>query len=447
MKKNFLYIGLIAFCIAAVGFVVVRYKDKQATEKSQSYPFLNRNQNNSIAEWEFAKKNADQLMLKLKENPDDIKSLLALANAYIMEGRISGNYAYYDKAAYKTIAKILDKKPNQYDALLLKSLLQLSQHHFAEGLSTAQLCAGINPNNAFVYGLLVDANIEMGNYADALDAADKMVSIRPDIRSYSRIAYLREIHGDYQGAIDAMKLAVTAGVPSEESTEWCRVQLGRLYEHVGQIDKAEYQYKLSLAARPAYANALNGMARIATHKNKTDSAIIFLEQASTLINDLDIRQNLATAYQRAGNSRKAEQLFAELLKENANNASLAVDDPEAGHYSDKEIAYLYIQLNKKDEALEHALAEYNRRPKNIDVNEMMAWIHYKRDEIKKAMPYVEQAMRTGSKNPTLLTIAGLVNYKSGNIAKGKLLLEEARNNQPVMPATLVAETKELLAKI
>ncbi len=42
---------------------------------------------------------------------------------------------------------------------------------------------------------------------------NRMVSIRPDIRSYSRISYLREIHGDIPGAIEAMELAVEAGAP------------------------------------------------------------------------------------------------------------------------------------------------------------------------------------------------------------------------------------------
>lgn len=447
MKKNFLYIIFIVFFIAALGFVVVKYKDRQAAEKAMAYPLLNRNQNNNITEWEFAKKNVDELLAKLKTKPDDIKTSIALANAYITEGRISGNYAYYDKAAYKTVSTVLEKDPNQYDALLLKSLLQLSQHHFAEGLATAQLCANINPNNAFVYGLLVDANIEMGYYQAALDAAEKMITIRPDIRSYSRISYLREIHGDYNGAVEAMQLAVTAGVPSEESTEWCRVQLGRLYEHTGEVDKAEYQYKLSLAARPGYANALHGMARIAAHRNKTDSAIYLLEQASALINDLDIKQNLANAYQAAGNNKKAEQIFSELLKENAGNASVAVDDPETGHYSDKEMAYLYIQLDKKDQALEHALAEYNRRPKNNDVNEMMAWIYYKRNEMNKALPHIQSAMQTGSKSPELLMIGGMIQYKLGNTAEGKDLLMQASIHKPVIPFTLSMESKTLFEKI
>jgi len=84
------------------------------------------------------------------------------------------------------------------------------------------------PYNAFVYGILVDANVEMGNYDTAVDKADKMVSIRPDLRSYSRISYLREIHGDNTGAIDAMKLAVDAGAAGDEATEWGQNTTGKI---------------------------------------------------------------------------------------------------------------------------------------------------------------------------------------------------------------------------
>ena len=113
-------------------------------------------------------------------------------------------------------------EPNNFEALTFKALIHLSQHHFTEGLEVAERAKKINPYNAFIHGILVDANVELGNYTAAVAAADKMISIRPDLRSYSRISYLREIHGDYKGAIEAMQLAVDAGVPGEEGTEWAR---------------------------------------------------------------------------------------------------------------------------------------------------------------------------------------------------------------------------------
>src|SRR6185295_1404171 len=99
----------------------------------------------------------------------------------------------------------------------------------------------------------IDANVELGHYDEAVKNSDKMVSTRPDIRSYSRISYLREIYGDYPGAIEAMKLAVQAGYPGDESTEWARVHLGQLYENTGDLQNAEMQYQLALQERTGYA--------------------------------------------------------------------------------------------------------------------------------------------------------------------------------------------------
>lgn len=446
MKKKYGQTILILFFTIAVGFVVLKNKDKWSAGDNSVYDLQPRKGNINNAEWLAAKKNVEKLQAKIKANPDDSRSLLALANAYIMESRISGNITYYDKAALHTVVIILKKQPDNYEALMLKSLIQLSQHHFAEGLATAQKAVSIDSNSAFVYGLLVDANIEMGNYTAAVDAADKMVSIRPDLRSYSRIAYLREIHGDYPGAVTAMKLAVQAGIPAEEGTEWCRVQLGRLYEFMGEIEKAKFEYNVSLAARPGYAYALAGLGRLASHEKKYDSAVYYYEQAANLITDLGIKENLATAYFNTGQIEKSKNLNREIIDEMNRSAKMLMEDPNAGHYSDKEQAYAYLKNNDVDKALEHALAEYNRRPKNIEVNEMMAWVYYKRNEIEKALPYADAALLTNSKNPVLLCTAGLLYVKAGDIAKGRKMIELGLKNDPILPAYLEKESTEALLK-
>ena len=438
---------MVFFFTATVSFVVVKYKNKKQAENSTGYILLPRKGNTSNAEWLAAKKNAEKLIAKIKINPADIKLALALANAYILEARISGNIAYYDNAAMKTIDNILVKEPGNTEALMLKSLLQLSQHHFSDGLATATTAQNINPNNAFVYGLLVDANVEMGNYAAALDAADKMVSIRPDLRSYSRIAFLREIHGDYNGAINAMKLAVAAGLPAEEATEWCRVQLGKLYENIGDINNAGFQYNLSLAARPNYAYALAGLGRIAAYEKKYDSAIFYYQQAQKFVSDLGVKENLAIAYSNAGQTEKANTLNKEVIEEMNKNAVINIDDPSIGHYSDKELAYAYLQNKNYDKALQHAFAEYNRRPKNIDVNEIMAWVYYKKNELPKSLAYINAALITPSMNPVLLCTAGLIYAKTGNSEKAKTMLTLGLKHNAVMPEDLKNESKTALQNL
>jgi tetratricopeptide (TPR) repeat protein len=448
MKKKFLSILLPVIFLVAVGFVVIRYKNNKASAESNLYVLLPRKNSNNQPEWLAAKKNADRLIAKIKANPGDTRSALALANAYITEGRISGNIAYYDKAALQTVNRLLAKDPVDYEALMIKALVQLSQHHFAEGLATAKQSLAIDSNSAFIYGLLVDANVEMGDYAAALAAADKMVSLRPDLRSYSRIAYLREIHGDYAGAASAMKLAVAAGMPADEPTEWCRIQLGRLYEKMGEVDKALFQYHISLAARPGYAYALAGLGGIAAHQKKYDSAVTCYEQAAMGITDPGIKQKLAFAYQQAGKTSKAKEMNKEVeaLMMSDQQKSTAVDDPEEGHYSDKEMAYLYLQTGDNEKALQHAMTEYKRRPKNIDVNETMARVYYKRNEAIKALPFVEAALVTGSRNPELLCIAGMIYLKTGDAEKSKKVLALALNNNPVIAEDIRAEAESLFGK-
>ncbi len=118
--------------------------------------------------------------------------------------------------------------------------------------------------------------------------------------------------------------------------------------------------------------------------------------------------------------------------------------PDMGHYADKEMAYAYIQLKDLDKALAHAMAEYKRRPDNIDVNETMAWVHYKRNEFEKALPYITKAFSTNSKNPVLLSIAGMIYSKTGDKVKGKEMLEIGLENNPVLPLEVRKEIHEIL---
>ncbi len=423
--------------------MVIKYKNLKSGEDEVVYPLLNRKGNENNSEWKFASDNYKKLVAKLDAKPNDHKSAIALANTYILEGRASGNIGYYDKAAMSVVDRILKQDENNYEAVCLKALIELSQHHFVEGLATATKAVQLNPNSAFAYGLLVDANIEMGDYTAALDAADKMVTARPDLRSYSRIAYLREIHGDLPGAIDAMKTAVAAGVPGEESTEWCRSQLGKLYENTGEIDLALLQYQLAVAARPAYPNALRGFARLAAFKNQADSAVFYSEAAAKVSNDLGIKQALAEVY-KTRDPKKADLLMKEVIEEMTEMGEKAIKDPTLGHYSDRELAYAFLQNNNNEKAIVHALAEYNRRPANIDVNETVAWVHYKANDAATAIPYIEKAMVTKSRNPGLLCIAGLIYAKTGDTDKARKFLNAGLANNPVLPQDLAGESKMIL---
>jgi Flp pilus assembly protein TadD len=113
-----------------------------------------------------------------------------------------------------------------YDGLKLRAKLQLTNHQFAEALETARRAQTFRNDDHDVCGMITDALVESGDYAGAVQAAQRMIDLRPDSSSYARVSYLRQLHGDTKGAIQAMTLAVKAANPNDpEGVAWYRAQL------------------------------------------------------------------------------------------------------------------------------------------------------------------------------------------------------------------------------
>jgi tetratricopeptide (TPR) repeat protein len=439
MKKNLHHILIVGTLVLLAGIFVFSKAPKK------NIPTF-KNRTGSIAlsgEWLNTKKAIEGLLAAIEQNPKDYKSMLSLSQAYIQEGRVTGDHGYYDKAAIELLDVILENEPKNFDAICSKTTVLLSQHHFAEGLELAKVGLPINPNNAFIYGILCDANLELGNYNEAVKMADKMVKVRPDIRSYARISYLREIHGDLPGAIAAIKLAADAGYPGLEETEWTRCILGHLYENTFSLDTAEYEYNIALRNRPNYAFAIAGLGRVAKAKGNYKESIAFFEKAKTIMLDYSFSDELTDLYRLDNQKEKAEKNaneVIEMLGPNTDNES----ETSHGHYADKELAYAYLKVNDIDNALKHAEIEYERRPNNIDVAEAMAWVKYKKGSFKEANVLIETALKTKCKNPVLLCRAGLIKIKANQLVAGKELIKKALETNPFLDIDLRNEASVYL---
>ncbi|MEO6329552.1 MAG: hypothetical protein ABIO55_11490, partial [Ginsengibacter sp.] len=155
-KKNVYKLAIGLFAVAIV-FILLKFKNSEL--EPASYQLKERK--GALAETaEYIKTRAiaANLKMSIQENPEDIKSMLALGGLYIQEARITGNHLYYDMAAMQQVNNTLNKDANNFEALTYKALIYLSQHHFADGLAIAEKAKNINPYNAFIYGLLIDAN-------------------------------------------------------------------------------------------------------------------------------------------------------------------------------------------------------------------------------------------------------------------------------------------------
>lgn len=387
----------------------------------------------------------DKSILELKSNQDDPKPLLDLASAYILEGRISGNGAYYANAAIKVLDQALEgettTQDQKFEALSLKSTVLLNMHQFKDAFEAAQKGLAISKYNAGIWGALVDANVELGNYTEAVKAADKMTSIRPDLRSYSRIAYLRQIYGDYPGAIDAMKMAVESGVPGLESTEWARVQLGDLYLNSGKVDSGRLQYRYSLVYRPNYPEAEMGMARADAAQKNYDSAIVHARTAIKSMPEAKFVAYMADLYAWKGDAKKAAEVREDVLRLLKEAAANEPKNALVIHNNAREMSMAYLDNKDYENALKYAKIDYDMRPNNIDANELMAWVYFLKNDAKTALPFAEKSLSTGTKKPATLYKAGLIIAAAGDKTKGDSLRQTAISILPYSDPNTIPEAK------
>ena len=351
---------------------------------------------------------------------------------------------YYDKAALDLLEDVVQNQPKNFDALCCKATVLLSQHHFTEGLAVAQQALPINPDNAFIYGIMCDSYVELGNYAEAVKMCDKMISVRPDIRSYARVSYLREIHGDLPGAIQAAKLAVSSGYPGLEQTEWVRTILGHLYENTGNLDSAEIQYKTALLERPEYPFALAGLGRVEKMKKNYKDAAKLFEKAKTLIIEYSFSDELTDLYRLNNEPEKAKKSAGDVIQMLSPISTVDEGTSGHGHYADKELAYAYLKIPDVESALKHALLEYERRPENIDVCETLAWARYQKGEYAEASKLIDKALRTNCRNPVLLCHAGLIKLKAGDLQQGQDLLRKVLSVNACIDPDLLKEASKFV---
>ncbi len=412
---------------------------KASIETTTSYPeLLDRSEAiQNGKEWDLVQNQYSDALNALKKKPTDHEAAIKMVQVFINEARVTGEHGHYYPAALKVIDDVLAAKPEsediQFQAKSLQASVLLSQHEFEKALQAAKEGVQLYNYNAGIHGSLTDAYVELGDYKKAVAMADKMMSIRPDLRSYSRVSYLREIYGDMDGAIEAMKLAVSAGYPGYEQTAWARLTLGNLYESQGNLDAAEGEYHTILQNRPNYAFAIAALASISEKREDLVKAEKLLKEACAIIPEFGFFVQLAALYQATDRQVEADELIKEIWV-------MLQDDVDSGHNMNMEYTQIYLDLvGDYDKALEYALTEYKKRPANIDVNKFAAIAYYKKGDYTNAQKHIEKASITNSKNGELLLVKGMTAEKMGNKAAGEKVIKMAMASNSYLANCLTEE--------
>jgi len=377
---------------------------------------LERDKNLSYDEFIKIREKFDKLSDDYKKDPANLESLIKLAEIYIFEARVTGQHPYYYGAALTTLDELIanSKKltPDQhFNALFYKATVQLSQHNFNEALETGRKALALNNVNSGIYGVMVDANVEIGNYAEAVKYSDKMISIRPDLRSYSRISYLREIYGDMPGSISSMKMAIDAGAPYSEYKCWTIVTMGKLYEDHNNLDSASAYYQFALKERENYPFGIAGLASIEAKKGNYAKADSLYIQALKVLPEISFSIARARIYKETGKTAEMNRLVKEI-------ETMFREDMNSGHNMNLEYAQFLNEFKQDyDSALALGLQELQKRPNNIDVNRLLAFTYYAKGDMENAGKHADIAMKTNKQDSELYCIAGLAKNDKKLVAR------------------------------
>lgn len=354
----------------------------------------------------------------IRRKPDVVQNYVELAQLYIQEARVTALHHEYFPKAERLLNVALENDPNNFNAVITKAGMLATLHHFEEAKQLAQKAISLNAYSALSYGVLVDCLIELGEYDEAVKTSDKMLSIRPDLRSYARAAYLREIHGDNEGAKEAMRMAGDAGVYGQENRAWAFYHLGKLFLNEGKLAEAEYIFKGILKERPTYAFAMSGLAHVRSTQGRNDEAVELLKKAWDTTPEHIFLEELADLYAATGQTTLAAETIEKVMREFSDHVA-------EGWNVDHEYAMFCADhaLNL-ERALECAQRDYRRRPNNIEALDAYAWTLFKNGQVGEAIPLIEQALRLGTKNPAMTFRAAMIFNAAGNTVKARALLDE-----------------------
>lgn len=362
---------------------------------------------------------------QVARKPYDAVAYYRLGDAYIEKARESGDVSYFSLAE-RALRKGLEIHPRYSDAWRHLAFALYSRHDFAGAAAEARKAIDLNPADSHAYGILGDAYLEVGKYAQARDAYDRMIQIQESLYSYSRLSGLKSLMGDPKGAIEALERAIQAGKANDrpkESIAWAQWQLGSEHFALGNLKEAEVQYLASLDTYPNYYRASAGLAQVRAAQGRYQEAIEFYRRAIAIIPQPDYVAALGDVYTKIGHPEEAKKQYdlVEYIGYLSTLNKILYNRELASFYADHDI--------KLPESLDLAKKELEYR-RDIYAYDVLAWALHKNGKHQEAVTAMTEAQKLGTKDARLFFHAGMIYHRMEETEKAKEYLQRALSTNP-----------------
>lgn len=358
-----------------------------------------------------------------EQNPSDSKAWIDLGNALMQKARETADLSYYGhaEAVYR---KALALDARDAPALIGMAWVTSDRHEFERSKAWAGRALTLDPRNNDAYGLIGDADQEIGDYDAAYAHYQKMLDIRPDLASYSRGGHLLWLTGDVRnGGIRLMNKAIDAGGPYAESTGWCRAQLGLMLYSEGRQAAAEQTLRDALLTTPHNYRVLMALGRAEAGRRDYADAIDCYQKAVAVVPQLEAVAALGDLYALTGRTDEAQGQYAlagqidRLQKANGVRGGWQMALFQANH--DRDLP----------QALRSAREEYRTR-KNVYAADALAWCLYKNGRYAEAAALSRAALSRHTPEAGFLFHAGMIAAKLKDRPAAQAFLQRAIRLNP-----------------
>jgi tetratricopeptide (TPR) repeat protein len=361
------------------------------------------------------------LQAAIRSHPDRTASYSLLGQAYLQRSRETGDPGYYGRAE-GILERALARNPRDAAALAGMGALAASRHDFGAALDYGQRARRLAPDAIRPRGVVVDALVELGRHDAAAAELQQMVDLKPDLSSYARVSYFRELEGDLNGAVEAMRLAASAGGGAPENLAHVQTLLGDLELARGRNEAARRAYALALDRFPGYVPAEVGRARLAAANGRLGAAIRGYESVVVRLPLPEHVIALGEAELAAGRTADARRHF-ELVR--VEQRLLAAN----GVNSDVELALFESEHGDARRGLRLARRAWALAP-SVRSADALGWALTRSGRPAAGLRFARRALRLGSRDPLFLYHAGISAKLAGRLGEARAFLTRARTPNP-----------------
>ena len=338
---------------------------------------------------------------RLARRPTDGDAAVRAASALVRLQRVNSDAGAVIKAE-QHLRALLSRVPGHYESQRMLGTVLLSQHRFRDAIREAHHARDIEPRDAWNYGVLGDAHLELGEYDDAFAAFDRMSRLRPGPTAYARVAYALELKGDLQGALVSMKMAADGtSAHDAEGQAWHYAQVGNLLLQLGRLGDAKREYERAAHTFPGHPYAMGGLVKVKTAEGDLQGALAMASRLLAQHTTPELAAIVGDLRANLGDATGAEEMYR--MAERLERDGWAKEEPQP-----QALARFLAERDRNIPEAVRLAEEAAAKRRDIFTMDALAWSYFKAGRLDDARAAADAATRTGTRDRTILAHAAAI---------------------------------------